>query len=154
MTKAQYISQEKYDAMEVEYDDIKKNRIPVIARKIDEAKQLGDLSENAEYHSARDEMAWAKSRIQEIQVILQTAEIIDEKSGSSGVVSIGSTIEVEKAGKQKTYQIVGAQEAAPLEGKISNESPMGSAFLGKSKGDTASVETPAGTLEFTILSVS
>lgn len=154
MSEIQYISQEKYDAMEVEYDDIKKNRIPVIARKIDEARQLGDLSENAEYHSARDEMAWCKSRIQKIQVLLNTAEIIDESSGSSGFVTIGSTLEVEKAGKQKTYKIVGAEEASPLEGRISNESPMGSAFLGKSKGDTATVESPAGTLEFTILSVS
>lgn len=150
----QFITKEKQAALEVEYKDIKKNSIPDLAKKIDEAKQLGDLSENAEYHAAREDMAWAKTRLKEIQSILDNAEIIDETSGSDGIVSIGSTVTVEKGGKERELQIVGAQESNPIEGKISNESPMGVAFLGKRAGDTAEVNSPAGVQTYTIISVA
>lgn len=150
----QFITAEKKTALEQEYKDIKANRIPDLARKIDDAKQLGDLSENAEYHAAREDMAWARSRLAEIQAVLDTAEIIDETSGSDGIVSIGSTVTVEKDGNERELMIVGAQEANPVEGKISNESPLGAAFLGKRSGDTATVETPAGVQTYTIISVA
>lgn len=150
----QFITAEKKQALEREYKELKSERIPDLARKIDDAKQLGDLSENAEYHAAREDMGWAKARLAEIQAILDSAELIDETSGSDGIVSIGSTVTVKKDGTTREYQIVGAQEASPIEGKISNESPLGAAFLGKRSGDTAEVKTPAGVQTYTIISVS
>lgn len=150
----QFITRDKKAALEIEYKDIKANRIPELADKIDDAKQLGDLSENAEYHSAREDMAWAKTRLIEIQQIVDHAEIIDETSGSDGIVSVGSTVTVDKAGTTREFQIVGAQEADPIAGKISNESPMGVAFLGKQSGDNVDVTTPAGVQTYTIISVA
>jgi transcription elongation factor GreA len=149
----QFVTKDKRAALEVEYKEIKSTRIPTLARIIDEAKQLGDLSENAEYHSAREDMAWAKTRLIDIQKTIDHAEIINESSGADGIVSIGSTVNVEKAGTAREFQIVGAQEANPVAGKISNESPLGIAFLGKQAGDTAEVETPAGMQQYTILTV-
>ena len=150
----QFITRDKKAALEIEYKDIKAHRIPELADKIDDAKQLGDLSENAEYHSAREDMAWAKTRLIEIQQILDNAELIDETSGSDGIVSVGSTVIVDKSGTTREFQIVGAQEADPIAGKISNESPMGVAFLGKKSGDNVDVTTPAGVQTYTIISVA
>jgi transcription elongation factor GreA len=149
----QFITRDKKIALEAEYKEIKSVRIPELADKIDDAKQLGDLSENAEYHAAREDMAWAKTRLIEIQQILDNAELIDETSGSDGIVSIGSTVTVDKSGTVRVFQIVGAQEADPIAGKISNESPMGTAFLGKQSGDSVEVTTPAGVQTYTITSV-
>jgi transcription elongation factor GreA len=150
----QFITRDKKAALEVEYKEIKSVRIPELADKIDDAKQLGDLSENAEYHAAREDMAWAKTRLIEIQQILDNAELIDETSGADGIVSVGSTVTVDKSGTIREFKIVGAQEADPIAGKISNESPMGVAFLGKKSGDTVQVKTPAGVHHYTIKSVA
>jgi transcription elongation factor GreA len=149
----QFITRDKKTALEEEYKQIKSVRIPELADKIDDAKQLGDLSENAEYHAAREDMAWAKTRLIEIQQILDNAELIDETSGSDGIVSVGSSVTVDKSGTTREFQIVGAQEADPVAGKISNESPMGMAFLGKQSGDSVEVTTPAGVQTYTIISV-
>ena len=129
---AQYLSEQKYAALKQELKDLKEEQIPAIATRIDEARQMGDLSENAEYHQAREEMAWAQGRVKEVEYILEHAEII-EQSGKEkdGIVRLGSTLEVALGDKERTYTIVGAQEADPLEGKISNESPLGEALVGK-----------------------
>lgn len=148
----QYLTQDKKDALEQELRELKEQKIPDLAKRIDDARQMGDLSENAEYHAAREEMAWAQSRVKEVVFILQNAEIIHEGS-STGEVQIGSTVEVSVNGKSREFTIVGAQEADPLSGKISNESPLGQAFLGKQKGDVAEVEVPAGKQEYTIKEV-
>ena len=147
----QYMSQQKLDDLKAELKDLQNEKIQAIAKRIDEAKQMGDLSENAEYHAARDEMAWAKSRVIELGRLIDNAEIIsDEKTG---VVQIGSTIVVKVNGKEKEYTIVGAQEADPLSGKISNESPLGSAFLGKKKKEEVQVHLPAGIQVYKILEI-
>ena len=148
----QYVSQKKYNELESELKTLKTTTIPEIATRIDEAKQLGDLSENAEYHDARDQMSWTQSRVKEIEHILQFAEIISGGS-ENGVVTIGTTVVVKVNGKEKEYMIVGAQEADPLSGKISNESPLGEAFMGKKKGDKIAVEVPAGVQEYKIIGV-
>ena len=121
-------------------------------KRIDEARQMGDLSENAEYHTAREELVWIQSRIGEINAILYNAEVIADNI-SKGIVSIGSTIVVKVNGQKKEYTIVGAQEANPLEGKISNESPLGSAFLGKAEGDKIDIQVPAGIQEYKIIKI-
>ncbi|OGH86110.1 MAG: hypothetical protein A2493_01475 [Candidatus Magasanikbacteria bacterium RIFOXYC12_FULL_33_11] len=147
----QYMSQQKLDALKKELDDLQNDKIPTIAKRIDEAKQMGDLSENAEYHAARDEMAWAKSRVIELGHLIDNAEIITEEKSS--FVQIGSTIIVKVNGKEKEYTIVGAQEADPLSGKISNESPLGSAFLGREKKEEIQVSLPAGVQVYKIIDI-
>lgn len=149
----QYLSQAKYTELEAELKTLKSTTIPEIATRIDEAKQLGDLSENAEYHDARDQMAWAQSRAKEIEYILQHAQIIDESVSTAGNVRLGSTVIAKVNGKEKEYTIVGAQEADPLSGKISNESPLGEAFMGRKKGDVVTVQVPAGMQEYKIISL-
>ncbi|PIZ94632.1 MAG: transcription elongation factor GreA [Candidatus Magasanikbacteria bacterium CG_4_10_14_0_2_um_filter_37_12] len=153
MSDTQYLSRDKYTELEKELVTIKHETIPEIAKRIDEAKQMGDLSENAEYNDARDQMAWAQSRMKEIESILQSAQIISDDDLKFGVVGIGSTIVVEVAGREKEFTIVGAQEADPLIGKISNESPLGEAFLGRKKGETVEVEVPAGVQKYTLLTI-
>jgi len=151
--ETQYISQERFDEFKAELAELKSTKIPKIADRIDEARQMGDLSENAEYHSARDEMAWAQTRVKELERILSNSEIVSGIKGSDKV-QVGSTITVKVNGKEKEYHIVGAHEADPLAGKISNESPLGEAFLGKSKGDKVEVKVPSGMQEYKITSIS
>jgi len=150
----QYLSQDKYDALEKELEQLKSTSIPEIAHRIDEAKQLGDLSENAEYHQAKEDMGWAQGRVKEIGYILGNAQIIDTKStNAGGKVVLGSRIVVRVNKNEKEYTIVGAQEANPIQGMISNESPLGEAFMGKHVGDTVHVEVPAGVQTYTLLDI-
>lgn len=149
-----YLSQEKFDALSQELTNLKEEKVPAIAKKIDSAKQMGDLSENAEYHAAREELAWVQSRVKELNYILDNSEIISGDKPSGDVVTIGSKIEVEINGDKREYKIVGAQEAEPLARKISNESPLGQAFLGKSKGERVEVRVPSGIQTYKIISIN
>lgn len=148
------MSQEKLDELKTELSDLKNNKAPQLRKRIDEARQMGDLSENAEYHQAREELAWVQSRVGEINAILDNAEVILSGQDDNSKVSIGSTVKLEVNGKEKEFAIVGAQEANPLEGKISNESPLGGALLGKMKGDKVEVRIPAGVQIYKILKIS
>lgn len=150
--KIQYLSREKRDELENEFKQLKNIKIPTIAKRIDEAKQMGDLSENAEYHSAREDMAWAQSRVKEIQDILDNAQII-KNVGTSDMVSIGSNIVVESSGIKKEFTIVGPQEADPIKGKISHESPLGAAFLGHRATEIVKIKTPSGSQEYKIIEI-
>ncbi|MDP2685468.1 MAG: transcription elongation factor GreA [bacterium] len=149
-----YLSQEKFDSLSAELANIKEEKIPSIAKKIDSAKQMGDLSENAEYHAAREEMAWAQSRVKELNYILDNYEIVSDTQKSNEIISIGSKIEVKINDQKREYIIVGAQEADPIARKISNESPLGQAFIGKSKGDTVDVRVPAGIQTYKIININ
>ena len=150
--KTQYLTQNKYNDLKKELAFLKEDKIPTIAKKIDSAKQMGDLSENAEYHAAREEMAWTQSRVKEIERIFGVAEIIEIKNNKE-IVSIGSKVIVLVNDIEKEYTIVGAQEADPLSRKISNESPLGRAFLGKLKGDSVQVTVPAGIQTYKIINI-
>jgi transcription elongation factor GreA len=150
--KLQYVSREGLEKLKQELKELKTVRRRETAAKIDTAKALGDLSENAEYHEAKDEMAFIEGRVREVEQILKNFSIIED--GGSVTVRVGSTIDVEVSGKKKTYKIVGSNEADPIQGLISNESPLGNAFIGHAKGDAVEVETPAGKQSFVILSVS
>jgi transcription elongation factor GreA len=123
-----------------------------VAGKIAEARDFGDLSENAEYDVAREEQGLVETRIAEIEEILQNAEII--KSGSKSKVSLGSKVELKTGKKHFIYTIVGPVEADPLEGRISDESPIGLALFGKKVGDEAVISTPKGDVTYEIVSVS
>jgi len=150
--KVYYISREGVESLRKEMQELKSVRVKEVAERIESAKALGDLKENAEYHSAKDEMGLLQSRIREIDEILKNVQIIDETQGSKDV-RIGSTIEVESRNGVKTYKIVGSAEADPAAGLISNESPMGRAFLGHTKGDLVMVETPGGVVQYTIIEI-
>lgn len=154
MSDTQYMSQDKVDSLKSELKQLKEEQSPILRKRIDEARQMGDLAENAEYHIAREELAWVHSRTAEINAILDKAEIIIQGSNSLDFVNIGSTIIVETNNKEKEFTIVGAQEADPLSGKISNESPLGKAFLGKKKGEKVEVNIPAGVQVYKIIKIS
>jgi transcription elongation factor GreA len=149
--KIHYLSKESLEALKKEYEDVKYVQIPAVANKINEAKQQGDLSENAEYHQAKEEMAWAQGRLLELENIIGNAQIIEKSK--SDKIGLGNTVVVEVNKIEKTYQIVGAQEADPINGKISNESPLGNAFLGHKAGDKVEVRTPAGLQTYEIKEV-
>ncbi|MBQ7202207.1 transcription elongation factor GreA [Candidatus Saccharibacteria bacterium] len=127
------ITAEGKKELEKELEELIKNR-PAISEKIATARAFGDLSENEEYSSARNEQKMAETRIQEIQDILKSAKII--KASKRDSVGLGSTVVLDMSGREVTYTLVGATEANPLEGKISNESPIGKAILGKKAGDS------------------
>ena len=123
-----------------------------VAAKIAEARDFGDLSENAEYEVAREEQGLVETRIADIEDILKNAEII--KNGSKSKVALGSKVELKTGKKLITYSIVGPVEADPLEGKISNESPIGVALFGKKVGDDVSIVTPKGKVNYEIVKIS
>lgn len=138
--------------------DLKKeleNRIkvlrPEIAQKIGDAKEMGDLSENFAYHEAREQQALNETRIIDIQDMLVNAVVVDEKKG--GQIGVGSRFKARTGKLERAFEIVGENEANPMEGKISNVSPIGNAFLGHSVGDVVEVTTPAGKMEYEILSI-
>lgn len=150
MKKIYQITEEGKQELEAELEELKSRR-GGIADKIAEARDFGDLSENAEYDSAREEQGLVESRIAEIEDILLNAEIIKAKKGSK--VSLGSKVELKTGKKSAAYTVVGPVEADPLEGKISNESPIGLALMGKKVGDKATIKTPKGEIEYEIVKI-
>lgn len=150
MKKAYQITEDGRKDLEAELLDLKSRR-GEIADKIAEARDYGDLSENAEYDSAREEQGLVETRIAEIEDILMNAEII--KARKSSKVSVGSTVEL-KNGKTVSYKIVGPVEADPINGKISNESPLGIALMDKAVGEKVTITTPKGDTTYTLISVA
>jgi len=144
-----YLTEEGFRKLKEELDYLKTTKRQEIAKRIHEAKELGDLSENAEYSAAKDAKAESEIRINEIEKMLKESSIIEEPK-KIGVVQIGSTIEVENSTGIHNFTIVGRNESDPVAGKISNESPLGAAFLGKKVGDKAAVKTPKGTNTYKI----
>ncbi len=126
-----------------------------IAERIQEAKELGDLSENAEYAAAKEEQSFLEMRIMELDNVIKSAVLIDEQNHSKNIVNVGSTVRFEdESGETREYQIVGSHESDPCAGKISNESPVGQALLGKSKGAVVDVNVPAGVIQYEILDIN
>jgi len=153
MAKVQYMSAEGIEKLKEELNELKTVKRRELAKRIEEAKALGDLSENAEYHEAKDALGFVEGRILEIEDILKNVAVIEDEKGEEGVVHVGSTVVTEVKGKEKTYMIVGSNEADPVSGKISNESPIGSALLGGRVGEDVRVETPGGITTYTIKEV-
>lgn len=152
MAKKVYkLTKEGLAKLEVELAELKSQR-GMIAEKIATARDFGDLSENAEYDAARTEQSVLETRIGEIENIIANVDII--KNGASNRVGLGSEVEVEDgAGKKRVYHVVGAVEANPLMGKISDESPIGRAILDKVVGDSFTVDTPKGAIKYQIVAV-
>lgn len=149
----QIMSQEGYNKLQEELNFLSTTKRREIAERIERAKELGDLSENAEYGEAKDAQALNEGRVLELSNILKNVTVVSGSKGSSEV-AMGSTIEVKSGAKSKTYTIVSFNEADPLNGLISNESPLGLAFLGRKKGEEVLVETPKGSVKYKIIKIS
>lgn len=154
MSPVQYVSADRLEALKAELHDLKSVKRREVADRIEVAKALGDLSENAEYHEAKDAMILLETRIFELEEFLKNTRVIDEQATSDGVARVGSTITIEVNGKERVFHIVGSEEADPAHGKISNESPIGSALLGSRAGDKVPVTTPAGTSMYLIKTIA
>ncbi|MBE5940260.1 MAG: transcription elongation factor GreA [Lachnospiraceae bacterium] len=141
--------------LEDELQDLKVVKRKEVADKIKEAREQGDLSENAEYDAAKDEQRDIEARIEEIEKILKNAEVVDEDEVDLKKVSVGCKVTLKEKGAKKGFdiRIVGSTEASSLQGKISNESPMGMALMGKKVGDTVNVEAPVGTIVYKIADI-
>jgi len=148
----QIITQEGYNKLQDELTHLSTTKRREIAERIEKAKDLGDLSENAEYSEAKDAQALNEGRILELTNILKNVIVVNGKGGKDEV-AMGSEVTVKTGGNKKTYTIVSFNEADPLNGKISNESPLGLSFLGKKKGASVNVEKPKGVVEYKIIKI-
>src|SRR3989339_1080709 len=146
-----YISEEGLQTFKDEVNNRKTVQRRLIAERIGAAKDLGDLSENYEYHEAKEEQGLNEARISQLENMIHDAVIVEEISGGE-VIGLGATFVVVVDGKEKTYSLVGSNEADPIAGKISNESPIGAAFFGRAVGDVVQVQTPAGLPSYRIKS--
>lgn len=155
MAKEYKLSPERFEELKDELHYLKTVREKEVADQIKEARSFGDLSENSEYDEAKNEQGKLYSRIAELENILANCTVITEEASDSKTVRIGSKITVKdvEMGDEETYQVVGSQEADPMNGRISEESPFGKALLGKHVGETVIVEAPAGNIEYKVVSI-
>ena len=151
--KPTYLSKDGLEKLRSELDEMVSVKRPEVANRIHDAKEHGDLSENAEYEDAKNEQAFVEGRIQTLEALIKNATIIDENH-STDHVQIGSTVAVESPDGKERFTIVGSAEAKPAEGRISNESPVGRALLGKKKGEKVVVKVPAGDFTYKIVGIT
>ncbi|MCC8150812.1 MAG: transcription elongation factor GreA [Lachnospiraceae bacterium] len=155
MNKKNLLTYQGLQNLETELQDLKVVRRKEVAQKIKEAREQGDLSENAEYDAAKDEQRDIETRIEEIEKILKNAEVVVEEEVDLETISVGCQVRILDCeyDEELEYKIVGSTEANSLKGKISNESPVGQALLGAKVGDTVTVETQAGALTYKVLEI-
>src|SRR3954468_18268790 len=151
--KPAYVSKEGLEQIRRELDELQNVKRAEVAARIHEAKEHGDITENAEYEDAKNEQAFVEGRIQTLSALVKNAVVIEENHSSTHV-QIGSHVTLQSKDGKESSQIVGSAEAAPAEGKISNESPVGRALLGHKKGEEVTVTVPAGDYKYKILSIS
>ncbi|MDY2910844.1 MAG: transcription elongation factor GreA [Agathobacter sp.] len=156
MEKKNILTYEGLKKLEDELEDLKVVKRKEVSQKIKEAREQGDLSENAEYDAAKDEQRDIETRIEEIEKILKNSEVVPEEEADSDKVSIGCMVKILDCeyDEELEYKIVGSTEANSLKGKISNESPVGRALIGKAVGDSVTIETQVGELTYKILEIS
>lgn len=154
-TKKIYLTKEGLDELKKEFTELSKVRRPDVLARVSQARSMGDLSENAEYVAAREELSFIDGRIDELEELIKQAVLIQESHAKGNhVVKLGSTVAVNVKGKKEVFTVVGEWEADPKDKKISHESPLGKALIGKKVGEKVEVEAPAGKLGYTITSVS
>jgi transcription elongation factor GreA len=151
--ESQYFTPEGLEKLKEEYEHRTDQLRGEIATRIKEAKEQGDLSENAEYAEAKEAQSHNEGRIEELKHILENAIVFSNGGSKGGIIGVGSQVKVQAGADTREFTIVGAAEADPAEGRISNESPLGSALLGLKKGGTASVRTPKGEVTYKVLQV-
>ena len=151
------VTKEGLEKLQKELDELRTKTRGEVAQRLKEAIAMGDLSENSEYDDAKNQQSFVEGRIKELEQQIRTAEIIDSgKKGRKSRVDVGMTVTIEALEDhvEETVKIVGSTESDPFEGKISNESPVGQALIGKSVGDVVEVETQAGVMEYKVLDIS
>ena len=153
--KPAYLTRDGRARLEAELEELQTSGRRLVAERIGAAKELGDISESGEYEDAKNQQAHLEGRIREIKGILSRAQLIDEENGHGNEVRVGSKVTVRMEGEteDETWSIVGSAEAKPREGKISNESPLGAALLGKRRNQKVTVNTPSGTMKLTIVKI-
>lgn len=155
MERETVLTGEGLKKIEGELEELKTVRRKEVAERIKQALAFGDISENSEYDEAKNEQAWMEERIAKLESVLRNARVIDEKDISGDKVTVGSKVTIKDLDfkEEEEYHIVGSAEADPLEGKISNESPVGIALMNKEVGDTVSVQVPDGVAKYKIISI-
>lgn len=154
MTETMYLTSEGAENLRIELADLKGPQRTALAARLRDAIQMGDLSENADYHKAKEDQAFLEGRIQELEYILSNAVIVEEGNARKDVVSVGAHVTVqEDTYDPEIFYIVGAKEADPRNGKISHESPFGRALMGHKAGETVEAETPGGKTRLKILKI-
>lgn len=154
MSEQPYLTTEGAQRLKEELERLKGPDRDEIARRLRSAIQMGDLSENADYHKAKEDQGFLEGRISELEYLLKNAIIVDRKNNKGDVVDIGMQVTIQEAGEEpETYYLVGAKEADPRNGRISNESPIGRVLLGHRVGDSVTAETPTGSITFKILKI-
>ena len=150
-----FLTKKGFQKLQDELDHLRTTKRQEVAERLHEAMEGGELIENAEYEAAKNEQAFVEGRIQELEMLLATARVIEDNGGAkTGNIQVGSKVTIKEQGfDAETYVIVGAAEANPREGKISNESPIGKAILGHQAGEEVHVETPGGTYKVKIMKV-
>jgi len=152
MFQTHYLTKERLEELKAELHDFKTKVRAEVAERLKKAKEMGDLSENAEYSEAKDEQSRVEMRIAELENIIKNVSII-QKTANKDKVQMGSVVEVSKNGKIFKFTVVGSNEAKPEEGRISNESPLGAAFFGKKAGEEIKVKAPSGEVVYKIISI-
>lgn len=155
MNEPKYLTAEGAANLRKELEQLTGPEREIMAKRLRDAIQMGDLSENADYHKAKEDQGFLEGRIQEIEHLLRYAIIIEDNDGHPHeTVEVGAQITIQEPGfEPETYKMVGAKEADPKNGKISNESPIGAAMMGKREGEVVEAQTPAGTLRFKIIKI-
>lgn len=146
------LTQEGYDDIVSELTELKETKLPVAIERVATARSFGDLSENSEYHAAREDLAFMEGRISELEVLVNKAKVVKVKKGRT-TVGVGSTVTVHIGKSKHTYKIVGEWEANPAEKKISESSPLGTALIGKKVGEEIEVEAPAGKVKYKVAEI-
>ena len=154
MSDQTYLTAEGADQLKAELAELKGPKRTELAKRLRSAIQMGDLSENADYHKAKEDQGFLEGRIKDLEYLLQHAIIIDMSAVSRDSVQVGTRVTIQEDGEEpETYMMVGASEADPRNGRISNESPIGQALFGKKEGEMAVAKTPGGEITFKILKI-
>jgi transcription elongation factor GreA len=156
MSDQTFLTRDGLKKLEEELNFLRTTRRAQVAERLHNAQEDGELIENAEYEDAKNEQAFLEGKILSLESMLSSAVIIAENDGSNGIVNLGSKVTIKEAGggKPESYQLVGAAEANPKDGRISNESPLGRALLGRKVGDDIKVNAPSGTISFRVVAIS
>lgn len=148
-----YLTEKGLKKVERELKELKNVKRPDVVKRIDIAREFGDLSENAAYHDAKDEQGYIEGRILELEHLIKTSDVVDENIHNKDLIEIGSHVKVDFDGVEKEFDIVGANEADPIKGLISYNSPLGMSFIGKKIGEKFEVEVPKGDIKCKILEI-
>lgn len=153
-SKKIYLTPKGLEDLKNEYKELVEKRRPEVVARLSSAREMGDLSENAEYTAAREELTFLDGRIEELEILIKQAQVISDNGHTAAAVDLGSKVIVKIKDKEEVFTVVGEWEADPAEKKISHESPLGKALLGKTVGDEIEVDAPAGKMVYKVIQIN